>query len=238
MVRALRHRTWSPRIRRASATLGTWEWEGASFHTPLECGTKMPWCSWWCAQCRRTHTCWSTASKVSIAGFLLNPDETLSSTGYLVIPVKFTLCLLENTNIQGRGVGNVSSVWWVLKVQKKDLFLELLSCSEAAWIPAFLSWWTHIQHWHYWEESSASKYALFIGTESKPVAATSAIYGGKAVILFVQHFGDLVKSCHKNSPNFYFVSRDHFVARIPRHWRCNCTVFLGAAWGSITYGCV
>lgn len=67
------------------------------------------------------------------------------------------------------------------------------------------------------KKSSASKYALFIDMELKASGSSIRSLGGKAVILLVQHFGDIVKSCHKNSPNFYFVNHDHFVARIPWH---------------------
>lgn len=87
----------------STMTLGTWEQEGTSFCTPLDCGTEIP------ISCRlmvctaqentppRGHSqspqpaCSSLTpgelqllckggSKASITGFLLNPDETLSST--------------------------------------------------------------------------------------------------------------------------------------------------------------
>lgn len=102
VVRTLRHRTCSSRMRRAPATLRTWEWEGTSFSTPLDYGTKIPCCRLMvCTAQENTHLLEHTqpplpacssftsgelhllckdGSKASITGFLLNLDKTLSST--------------------------------------------------------------------------------------------------------------------------------------------------------------
>lgn len=44
VVRMPKHRTCSSRMRRAPATPGSWEWEGASFHTLLDYGPEIPCC--------------------------------------------------------------------------------------------------------------------------------------------------------------------------------------------------
>lgn len=128
VARTVRHRTCSSGMKRAPVTLGTWQWEGTSFRIALDCGTKILGCRpmVYTAQ-ENTHlpehsqpplpVCSSLApgelhllcksgSKANVTGFLLNPDEAWTSTGWQIATLPFSRpCCPHPSRAEAVGAG-------------------------------------------------------------------------------------------------------------------------------------